>query len=196
MIYDQRSILIYAFSNQWGTNISRRTLLELQKILKKEISPLHQGEMSQSDKGVLNSKSSQKIKFRLVYFHPKSFFQKYISRDQYDLIIGLGDMYGDFSKIRIETQAKNAYNNQPIYPFSPILLDLSLPVLDNFDSQYFVISSSMGNYNCNWIAYSIQLHLNQKYLNTKQIFLHLPKRSNAAFLASQIKNLLELNNLL
>src|SRR5574344_2028698 len=93
-------ILIYAFSNQWGTNISHRTLLELQKIYQ-----------------------NLPIEFRLIYFHPKSFFQKYIARNQYDLIIGLGDMYGDFSKIRIETQAKNAYNNQPIYPFSPILLD-------------------------------------------------------------------------
>lgn len=175
MIYDQRSILVYAFSNQWGTNISRRTLLELQKILKNNISPLE---------------------FRLIYFDPKSFFQKYIARNQYDLIIGLGDLYGNFSKIRIETQAKNAYNNQPIYPFSPILIDLSLPNLDNFDSQYFVISSSMGTYNCNWIAYSIQLNIDQKHLDTKQIFLHLPKRSNAAFLANQIKNLLILNSLI
>ncbi len=137
-----------------------------------------------------------KIEFRLIYFDHKSFFQKYIARNQYDLIIGLGDMYGDFHKIRIETQAKNAYNNQPIYPFSPILLDLSLPNLDNFDSQFFVISSSMGTYNCNWMVYSTQLHIDQKQLNTKQIFLHLPKKSNANFLASQIKNLLILNNLL
>jgi len=166
-------ILIYAFSNQWGTNISHRTLLELQKICR-----------------------NYPIEFRLIYFDPKSFFQKYIARNQYDLIIGLGDMYTDFSKIRIETQAKNAYNNQPIYPFSPILLDLSLPNLDNFDSQFFVISSSMGTYNSNWLAYSTQLHIDQKHLDTKQIFLHLPKKSNAAFIASQIKNLLILNNLL
>jgi pyrrolidone-carboxylate peptidase len=166
-------ILIYAFSNQWGTNISHRTLLELQKIYQ-----------------------NYPIEFRLIYFHPQQFFQKYIARNQYDLIIGLGDMYTDFSKIRIETQAKNAYNNQPIYPFSPILLDLSLPNLDNFDSQYFVISSSMGTYNCNWMAYSTQLHIDQKQLNTKQIFLHLPKKSNATFLANQIKNLLQINNLM
>ena len=166
-------ILIYAFSNQWGTNISHRTLLELQK-----------------------NYQNYPIEFRLIYFDPKSFFQKYISHNQYDLIIGLGDIYSDFSKIRIETQAKNAYNNQPIYPFSPILLDLSLPNLDNYDSQFFVISSSMGTYNCNWMAYSTQLHINQKHLDTKQIFLHLPKKSNAAFLANQIKNLLQLNHLI
>ena len=180
-------ILIYAFSNQWGTNISHRTLLELQKILKNSASPLNQGEMPEGQRG---------FDFKLIYFAPKPFFQKYIARNQYDLIIGLGDMYSDFSKIRIETQAKNAYNNQPIYPFSPILIDLSLPNLDNFDSNYFAISSSMGTYNCNWMAYSTQLHIDQKHLATKQIFFHLPKRSNATFLASQIKNLLELNNII
>jgi pyrrolidone-carboxylate peptidase len=166
-------ILIYAFSNQWGTNISHRTLLELQKTIKGE-----------------------NFDFRLIRFDFKSFFQKYISRNQYDLIIGLGDTYSDFNKIRIETQAKNAYNNETIYPFSPILLDLNLPNLDNFDSNYFAISSRMGTYNCNWIAYSIQLYINQKHPETNQIFLHLPKRSNATLLASQIKTLLELNNLI
>ena len=145
-------ILIYAFSNQWGTNISHRTLLELQKLLK-EISPLNQGEMSEGQRG---------FEFKLIYFAHKPFFQKYIARNQYDLIIGLGDLYGNFSKIRIETQAKNAYNNQPIYPFSSILIDLSLPNLDNFDSQYFAISSNMGTYNCNWMVYSTQLHIDQK----------------------------------
>ena len=41
-------ILIYAFSNQWGTNISRRTLLELQKI----ISPVFYPSLSREGKGV------------------------------------------------------------------------------------------------------------------------------------------------
>jgi hypothetical protein len=178
-------VLIYAFSNQWGTNISHRTLLELQKLLEDNKVALFKGNVPQG----------QRV-YQLIRFDPKSFFQKYISRNQYDLIIGLGDQYGDFSKIRIETQAKNAYNDEAIYPFSPILLDFNLPNLDNFDSNYFVISSRMGTYNCNWIAYSIELYIDQKHPETKQIFLHLPKKSNATFLASQIKNLLELNNLI
>ena len=174
-------ILIYAFSNQWGTNISRRTLLELQKIF--------------------SSPSCQRggqgeIVYQLIYFHPRQFFRKYINYNNYDLILGLGDLYGNFNKIRIETQAKNAFNDQPIYPFSPILLDLNIPNIDNHDSQIFSISSSMGTYNCNWIAYSTQLHLNQKSLNTKHLFLHLPKSSNASFLASQIKLLLDSNNII
>ena len=173
MINDQQSILIYAFSNQWGTNISRRTLLELQKIYK-----------------------TNSFQFQLIHFHPRQFFQKYINHYQYDLIIGLGDQYGDFSKIRIETQAKNAYNNEPIYPFSPILIDLSIPLIENYDSNNFAISSNMGTYNSNWIAYSTQLYLDQKKLDTKHLFLHLPKKSNASFLASQIETLLNLNNII
>jgi len=166
-------ILIYAFSNQWGTNISRRTLLELQKIIK-----------------------NPDINFQLIHFHPRQFFEKYIKFNNYDLIVGLGDLYGNFSKIRIETQAKNAFNDQPIYPFSPILIDLNIPNIDNHDSHIFSISSNMGTYNCNWIAYSTQLYLNQKNLSTQHLFLHLPKKSNAGFLASQIKSLFESNQML
>lgn len=171
MIGNQRFILIYAFSNQWGTNISRLTLLELEKTI-----------------------NNPDIKFQLIRSYPQEFFRKYIQGNQYDLIIGLGDHPSD--KIRIETQTKNSYNDKSIYPFSSIFLDLSLPILDNYDSQYFVISSNMGTYNCNWIAYSTQLYLDQKKLNTKHIFLHLPKRSNSLFIATQIRSLLELNNII
>ncbi len=171
MIDDRKSILIYAFSNQWGTNISHRTLLELQNLIK-----------------------NPDIKFQLIRSYPQEFFRKYIQGNKYDLIIGLGDSPSD--KIKIETQTKNSYNDKSIYPFSPILIDLSIPLIENYDSNYFTISSNMGTYNCNWIAYSTQLYLDQKKLSTLHLFLHLPKKSNASFLASQIKNLLDLNNLI
>ncbi len=166
-------ILIYAFSNQWGTNISRRTLSDLQKNLKND-----------------------NILFQVIYFHPRQLFQKYISHNPYELIIGLGDLYGNFNKIRIETQAKNTYNNQSIYPFSPIYIDLSLPNIDNYDSEFFAISSQMGTYNCNWLAYSTQLYLDQHHLSTKHLFLHLPKKANASVLADQIQALFEQNQML
>lgn len=178
MIYDRSSILIYAFSNPWGTNISRRTLLELQK--------------------TFSSPSCQRggqgeIVYQLIYNYPQEFFRKYIQGNQYDLIIGLGDSPSD--KIRIETQTKNSYNDKSIYPFSPILIDLNLPNLENFDSNFFTISSNMGTYNCNWIAYSTQLYLNQKSPSTHHIFLHLPKKANATTVAFQIKTLFESNNI-
>ncbi len=165
-------ILFYAFSNPWGTNISRRTLLELQKILFPSCQRGGQGE----------------ICFRVINSYPQEFYKKYISNDRYKLIIGLGDGMSD--KIRIETQAKNAYNNKEIYPFSPIFIDLNLPNVDLYDPNIFSISSNMGTYNCNWIAFSTQLLIDQKKLSTKHLFLHLPKKANATFLATNIKKLL------
>ena len=171
--FKNKMILIYAFSNPWGTNISHRTLLELQKLM----SPFPQGE----------------IVYQLIHNYPQEFFRKYIQGNQYDLIIGLGDSPSD--KIRIETQTKNSYNDKSIYPFSPILIDLNLPNLENFDSNVFTISSNMGTYNCNWMAYSTQLYLNQKSPSTYHIFLHLPKKANATSTAFQIKNLFESNRI-
>lgn len=165
-------VLIYAFSNQWGTNISHRTLLELQKIL------------------------HQNIEFRFVRFDLKSFFHKYILNSHYQLIIGLGDGPRYISKISLETQAKNSYNQQSIHPFSPILLDLNLPSVDIYDSHFFKISSNMGTYNCNFLAYKTQLYLNQHSPDTYHLFLHLPPQINSSVLAKNITDLLINNQML
>lgn len=165
-------ILVYAFSNQWGTNISHRVLVELQKAI-----------------------SSPEVIFQPVYFHPRQFFNKYIKNNHYDLIIGLGDGGKLLTKIKIETQAKNNYLDKEIYAFSSIFLDLNLPPVDNYDGQYFKIGSNMGIYNCNWIAYSTQLNLNQRNASTGHLFLHLPPRSNAAEIALKIIELIQNNHL-
>jgi len=166
-------ILIYAFSNRWATNVSRLTLTELQKI-----SPLPQ------------------INYQLVSFLPKDFFRRFIERNNYSLIIGLGDGPKFSDRIHIETQTKNAYNDQSIYPFSPILLDLNLPNIDIHDPRFFKISSNMGTYNCNYLVYLTQLHINQHSPKTLHLFLHLPPRFNAALLAQKISDLLINNHIL
>lgn len=173
-------ILFYAFSNSWGTNISRRVLLELQKFL----SPL------------LSSKEGTGVDFKLIHGHPRTFFQTHIEHRIYSLIIGLGDGSKFISKIKIETRAKNVYLDKEIYPFSPIFLDLNLPVVDNFDSDFFQIGSNMGTYNCNYMAYQTQLHLNQKSPETKHLFLHLPQKANATDLAVQILTFFSQNHLI
>jgi len=165
-------ILVYALSNQWATNISRRTLSELQKLLK-----------------------SDDILFLPIIRWPRPFFHKYIDRSHYSLIIGLGDGTKFSNKIHIETQAKNAYYDQSIYPFSPIFLDLNLPNVDIYDPNFFQISSNMGTHNCNWMAYSTQLYLNQHSSDTLHLFLHLPPGSNAAILAQKIFELIKNNNI-
>ncbi len=167
-------ILLYAFSNPWGTNISRRTFSDLQKQIN----------------------NFQNIRYQTIFGHPRTFFQKYIPNDSYDLIIGLGDGGDRLQKISIETIATNRYGHQPIYEFSPFKLELSLPTLDLVDSSNFQISEFMGTYNCNFMAYSIQNHINQHKLSTQQLFFRLPKRATSALLAFQLANLLTANQII
>lgn len=167
-------ILIYAFSNQWGTNISRRTYSDLQKYL-----PAIRG-----------------INYQVIFGHPRIFANKYLQNDVYDLIIGLGDFYGNEEKIRIETVARNVYGKESIYPLAPIKLELSLPEIEMYEPSVFEITENMGTYNCNWIAFETQLIINKKNLMTKHLFLHLPKRANSNFLARNITNLIEANQML
>lgn len=167
-------ILIYAFSNQWGTNVSRRTLSELQKYLPKKLN----------------------INFQIIFGHPRSFANKYLQNDEYSLIIGLGDYWGQGEKIRIETIARNVYGKESIYPLAPIKIELSLPEIEMYEPNVFEITENMGTYNCNWIAFETQLLINKRNLKTKHLFLHLPKRGVAKFLAKNIADLTAANQML
>ncbi len=133
--------------------------------------------------------------FQVIHGHPRQFFQKYIRNNQYDLIIGLGDYGGNLDRIRIETIATNRYGDHPIYEFSPYKLELSLPILDLVDPANFVISDFMGTYNCNYMTYSIQNHLNLHHLPTRQLFFHLPKRANSSNLSCHLFDLLTANKI-
>lgn len=167
-------ILIYAFSNQWGTNVSRRTFSDLQKYLPQSLG----------------------INYQVIFGHPRNFANKYIKNDEYNLVIGLGDFWGEGEKIRIETVARNVYGKESIYPLAPIKIELSLPEIEMYEPNNFEIAENMGTYNCNWIAFETQLIINQKKLKTKHLFLHLPKRGISRFLAKNIADLIRINQML
>ncbi|OIP87266.1 hypothetical protein AUK05_01625 [Candidatus Shapirobacteria bacterium CG2_30_35_20] len=166
-------ILIYAFTNNWGTNISRRVLVELEKIL-----------------------NTDKINYQVVYFSPQRFFDKNINGSNYDLIVGLGDFYGNIFKIRMETVAHNRLGDKTINPLSPYVLELSMPEMDIVDTNKFSVGENMGNYNCNFMAYKIQEMINNHQPNLKQLFFHIGKRSEAKTVAKNIAELLKNNNLI
>lgn len=167
-------ILIYAFSNQWGTNISRRTYSDLQRYLPQSLG----------------------INYQVIFGHPRSFANKYLRNDEYDLIVGLGDYFGDGEKIRIETVARNVYGKESIYPLAPIKIEFSLPEIEMYEPSMFEITENMGTYNCNWIAFETQLIINKRRLRTKHLFLHLPKRTNSRVLAKNIADLIEANQMI
>ncbi len=166
-------ILIYSFANSWGTNISRRVLAELERILGKE-----------------------KINYQIVYFSPQKFFDKNINGGNYDLIVGLGDFSGNIYKIRMETVAHNRFGDKPINPLSPYCLELSMPEMDIVDSNVFGVGENMGSYNCNFMAYKIQDYINKHNLNLKQLFFHIGKMAEAKSVANNIADLLVVNKML
>jgi len=92
--------------------------------------------------------------------------------------------------------ARNVYGKESIYPLAPIKIELSLPEIEMYEPSIFEITENMGTYNCNWIAFETQLILNKRKLKTKHLFLHLPKRVNSKFLAKNIKDLIEANQML
>jgi len=167
-------ILIYAFSNQWGTNVARRTLSDLQKLIP----------------------NFYNINYQIIFGHPRTFANKYLRNDEYSLIIGLGDFWGEGEKIRIETIARNVYGKESIYPLAPIKIELNLPEIEMYEPDMFEITENMGTYNCNLIAFETQLVINKKKLKTKHLFLHLPKKSNSMIMAKNIANLIESNQML
>ncbi len=167
-------ILVYAFSNRWGTNVSRRTLLELEKLIPR----------------------SDTINYQPVFSHPQSFYQKYIKGSRYQLILGLGDGFHSQTKIRIETSARNLYCRSSIIPFAPISLEISLPLLDFVDTSVFSVSENMGSYHCNWLAFQTQYYLGHYSPATKHLFLHLPPRGLSPRLAENIAVLLKNNRML
>lgn len=132
---------------------------------------------------------SKGVSLQKIYGHPKTFFQTHIYGKFYDKIIGLGDFYGDFPKIRLETLAKNQYGYKPISTNSSFQTALNTGPLSY--NPNIVISKNMGNYNSNWIAYQTQLYLNSKDLDTIHLFFHLPKKLPPALLTTYITQFLK-----
>ncbi|MCL4384135.1 hypothetical protein M1116_01660 [Patescibacteria group bacterium] len=167
-------IFVYAFSNQWGTNISLRTLIDLQDELK----------------------NYPEILYQKIDQYPQSFFDEFLRNKTYSAIIGLGDLTGSFDKIKIETQAANLYGRHSIIPLADPVLKLDLPLLEKVDRDTFIFGQNMGTYNCNWLAYQIQSLINQKKLTTLHLFFHLPRDSVSKNNAKGIANLLIENGVL
>lgn len=166
-------ILVYAFANQWGTNISRRVIAELEKTI-----------------------GNDGVNYQIVYFSPQRFFDKNINGSNYDLIVGLGDFNGNIFKIRMETVAHNRYGEKSINPLSPYCLELSMPEIDIVDTNKFSVGENMGSYNCNFMAYRIQEMINNHQPNLKQLFFHVGKRTEAKSAANSIAEILKNNKLL
>jgi len=106
-----------------------------------------------------------------------------IKDNNYDLVVSLGQAPIEKDTIKIETRA----SMEDYYETNYDLYKLKSDIEKDFK---VIISDNAGNYLCNNVYYYGLKFINENKLNTKMIFIHIPKISNIShinLMASVIK---------
>lgn len=61
------------------------------------------------------------------------------------------------------------------------------PFIDSLSQEEYKLSYNAGNYFCNYVYFNFLKEVNEKNLNTKAIFIHIPKNKNISDI-EQLKN--------
>ncbi len=106
-------------------------------------------------------------------------------------ILGIGEYSGkDQNLVRIETQCKNQFRNNPIDPSQPIETTLTwLPFVTKTDQSK--IGSALGNSWCNLVSWRIMQLIKDKKLQSKYSFLHLPQSMPEEQMIKTVQNLID-----
>ena len=106
-----------------------------------------------------------------------------IKDNNYDLVVSLGQAPIEKDTIKIETRASMEDYYETNYDFYNLK--------SNIEKDFkVIISDNAGNYLCNNVYYYGLKFINENKLNTKMIFIHIPKISNIShinLMASVIK---------
>lgn len=112
----------------------------------------------------------------LVYQNNIEHYLNMLLHDQPPYILGLGTYSGvDQEKIRLETTCTNQFRNDYIGTDEQKRIKLNYFLSEN---QQIKIAERIGNSHCNLISWKIMQLINQKKLNSKYTFLHIPRDIN------------------
>lgn len=117
-------------------------------------------------------------------------YLKMLIHDQPKYILGMGTYTGvDKENIRIETVTKNQFRNDVIENDFPISKQI---VINPFvkESENTKLASALGNSWCNLISYKIMRLIENKELNSKYTFLHIPSSFKFDYSIEVIENIL------
>lgn len=116
---------------------------------------------------------------------------KMLIHDQPKYILGMGTYTGvDKDKIRIETITKNKFRNDVIENNFPISKQIIISPFIR-ESVNTKLASALGNSWCNLISWKIMRLIENKELNSKYTFLHIPSSFNSDFALDIIDRLTE-----
>lgn len=95
--------------------------------------------------------------------------EKTLKKNNYDLIISFGESKIDYDTIKLELTAKIDISYSTNYDYTNLKEVLSQ---NNYN---VMISNNAGNYLCNNIYFYGLKYINENNLNTKMLFIHIPK---------------------
>jgi len=105
-----------------------------------------------------------------------------LENNNYDLIVSFGQAPLNEDTIKIETTAKGNVNYTTSFDYNYLF--------ENLKNDYkLIVSNDAGNYLCNNIYYYGLEFIKLNNLNTKMIFIHIPKIKNITNLEKLSKNI-------
>ena len=112
--------------------------------------------------------SNNKLYLTNSFVTSKLELQEELRKNSYDLIVAFGQAPLDNNSIKIETTATGNQKYVTNYEYSTLR-----HILEN--DYNVIVSKDAGNYLCNNIYYVGLKYIYENSLNTKMIFIHIPK---------------------
>ena len=138
---------------------------------------LYSFSLSKQTSKILEKLKGIDIKYE-VWSNNMDLYLETLVKEQPKHILGLGTYFGiGKDNIRIETITKNQFRNIPIENDFPITKQIKIiPFVKQIPNTK--LTSAFGNSWCNLISYKIMRLIEDKKLNSKYTFLHVPKVFN------------------
>ena len=124
--------------------------------------------------------SSNKLYLKNSFATSVNQLYKELDNNKYDFIISFGQAPLDVDTVKIETIAKGELLYKTNYDYK----DFEIGLKKEFS---VLISKDAGNYLCNNIYYHGLKYINDNKLNTKMIFIHIPKLKNISDISKMAK---------
>ena len=116
--------------------------------------------------------SNNKLNLRNSFITSVKELEKELVKNNYDLIISFGQADIEIDTIKIELIGRGEIEFITNYDYSNIINKLELY------GYRVLISKDAGNYLCNNLYYNGLKYISDNNINTKMIFIHIPKIKN------------------
>jgi len=112
-----------------------------------------------------------------------------ICKNKYDLIIGIGNYRKNAKHIRIETKFINRYGKRKINLTGPEFYSSNSTIQDGLNNN-FIFSKTTTNGPCNRSGYKVMECIAKNAINSRFLFVHVPKSYDLKIATKEIKGII------